>query len=118
MVRQLAAALVIAWLGLIALRAAGQQPVASADVPPAPTDRASFWSRDDIEARWRMPGGHWHHGELQVDKMLMNRPFFGVEQYAAPVDGLWLASAGSHPGGGISGVPGLNAARAVLGSRA
>ena len=68
----------------------------------------------DIEKRYGMPGGHWHHGELQVDQMLMNRPFFGVERYAGPVDGLWLASAGSHPGGGISGVPGLNGARAVL----
>jgi len=71
----------------------------------------------DIEARYRMPGGHWHHGELQVDQMLLNRPFFGAEQYAAPIDGLWLASAGSHPGGGVSGVPGLNAARAVLRGR-
>jgi phytoene dehydrogenase-like protein len=69
----------------------------------------------DIETRYRMPGGHWHHGELQVDQMLMNRPFFGAERYATPVEGLWLASAGSHPGGGISGVPGLNAARAIVG---
>lgn len=68
----------------------------------------------DIEARYRLPGGHWHHGELQVDQMLVNRPFFGAERYVTPVEGLWLASAGSHPGGGISGVPGLNAARAVL----
>lgn len=71
----------------------------------------------DIEARYRMPGGHWHHGELQVDQMLVNRPFFGAERYATPVEGLWLASAGSHPGGGISGVPGLNAARAALKGR-
>lgn len=71
----------------------------------------------DIEVRYRMPGGHWHHGELQVDQMLLNRPFFGAEQYAAPVDGLWLASAGSHPGGGVSGVPGLNAARAIMKGR-
>ena len=71
----------------------------------------------DIEARYRMPGGHWHHGELQVDQMLVNRPFFGAERYATPIDGLWLAGAGSHPGGGISGVPGLNAARAVLKGR-
>jgi mannose-6-phosphate isomerase-like protein (cupin superfamily) len=40
-------------LGLAGVRATGQEPVASADVPPAPTDRASFWGRDDIEARWR-----------------------------------------------------------------
>jgi len=71
----------------------------------------------DIETRYRMPGGHWHHGELQVDQMLMNRAFFGAERYATPVDGLWLASAGSHPGGGISGVPGMNAARAIVGRR-
>ncbi|MFH1796486.1 MAG: NAD(P)/FAD-dependent oxidoreductase [Pseudomonadota bacterium] len=71
----------------------------------------------DIEARYRMPGGHWHHGELQVDQMLVNRPFFGAERYATPIDGLWLAGAGSHPGGGVSGAPGLNAARAVLKGR-
>jgi phytoene dehydrogenase-like protein len=78
---------------------------------------AELLTPTDIEARYRMPGGHWHHGELQVDQMLVNRPFFGAERYAAPVEGLWLASAGSHPGGGISGVPGLNAARAVLRGR-
>lgn len=68
----------------------------------------------DIEARFLMPGGHWHHGELQPDQMLMSRPVFGAGGYDTPVEGLYLASAGSHPGGGISGVPGLNAARRVL----
>jgi mannose-6-phosphate isomerase-like protein (cupin superfamily) len=53
MARQLAAAFILAWLGLSALQTKGQEPVASADVPAAPTDRASFWTRDDIEARWR-----------------------------------------------------------------
>ena len=80
-------------------------------------EHADLLTPVDIEARYRMPGGHWHHGELQVDQMLVNRPFFGAERYAAPIEGLWLASAGSHPGGGISGVPGLNAARAVLNGR-
>jgi phytoene dehydrogenase-like protein len=78
---------------------------------------AELLTPTDIETRYRMPGGHWHHGELQVDQMLMNRPFFGAERYATAVDGLWLASAGSHPGGGISGVPGLNAARAIVAGR-
>lgn len=78
---------------------------------------AELLTPSDIEVRYRMPGGHWHHGELQVDQMLVNRPFLGAERYAAPVNGLWLAGAGSHPGGGISGVPGLNAARAVLKGR-
>ena len=61
----------------------------------------------DIEQRYRMPGGHWHHGELQADQMLMSRPVFGAEGYDTPIDGLYLAGAGSHPGGGISGAPGL-----------
>jgi phytoene dehydrogenase-like protein len=71
----------------------------------------------DIEARYLMPGGHWHHGELQADQMLMSRPVSGWSGYDTPVEGLFLCGAGSHPGGGISGVPGLNAARRVLGNR-
>jgi phytoene dehydrogenase-like protein len=68
----------------------------------------------DIETRFRIPGGHWHHGELQPDQMLMSRPVFGAGGYDTPIDGLYLAGAGSHPGGGVSGVPGLNAARRVM----
>jgi phytoene dehydrogenase-like protein len=71
----------------------------------------------DIEARYNLPGGHWHHGELQVDQMLLNRPTFAVSGYDTPVAGLYLASAGSHPGGGISGLPGMNAARHILSRR-
>lgn len=68
----------------------------------------------DIEARFRMPGGHWHHGELQVDQMLMNRPVHGADGYDTPLEGLFLAGAGSHPGGGISGAPGWNAAKRII----
>ncbi|AZN96558.1 NAD(P)/FAD-dependent oxidoreductase [Mesorhizobium sp. M9A.F.Ca.ET.002.03.1.2] len=68
----------------------------------------------DIEARYRMPGGHWHHGELQADQMLMSRPVSGWSGYDTPVEGLFLAGAGSHPGGGVSGAPGLNAARRII----
>ena len=71
----------------------------------------------DIEARYHMPGGHWHHGELQVDQLLINRPTFAVSGYETPLAGLYLASAGSHPGGGISGLPGMNAARHILSRR-
>jgi len=67
----------------------------------------------DIEARYRMPGGHWHHGELQADQMLVSRPVSGWAGYDTPIEGLYLAGAGSHPGGGVSGVPGLNAARTI-----
>ncbi|MEO1198558.1 MAG: NAD(P)/FAD-dependent oxidoreductase [Pseudomonadota bacterium] len=68
----------------------------------------------DIETRYRMPGGHWHHGELAVDQMFMLRPTHQTARYRTQIQGLWLASAGSHPGGGITGVPGLNAARAII----
>lgn len=71
----------------------------------------------DIEARYRMPGGHWHHGELQADQMLFSRPVAGWSGYDTPIEGLFLAGAGSHPGGGVSGAPGMNAARRVMGRR-
>lgn len=68
----------------------------------------------DIQARWGLPGGNWHGGELSVEQMLFLRPLPGLAQYATPVDGLWLASAGCHPGGGISGSAGWNAAEAIV----
>jgi phytoene dehydrogenase-like protein len=68
----------------------------------------------DIEAEYNLPGGHWHHGELQADQLLVNRPTGAASGYATPIEGLYLASAGAHPGGGISGLPGWNAARHIL----
>jgi phytoene dehydrogenase-like protein len=72
----------------------------------------------DIEQRYAIPGGHWHHGELQADQMLMSRPVAGASGYDTPIDGLFLAGAGSHPGGGVSGVPGLNVARRIIATKA
>jgi phytoene dehydrogenase-like protein len=68
----------------------------------------------DIEARFGMVGGNWHHGELAVEQMLFLRPLREAAQYATPLPGLWLAGAGSHPGGGISGAAGWNAAERIL----
>ncbi|MCY0095832.1 phytoene desaturase family protein [Hoeflea ulvae] len=68
----------------------------------------------DIETGYGAAGGHWHHGELRVDQLLMLRPFDGAAQYRMPVAGLYLCGAGAHPGGDISGAPGFNAARAAL----
>ena len=73
----------------------------------------------DIEARFGMVNGNWHHGELAVEQMLFNRPLHGTDRYATPIPGLWLAGAGAHPGGGIEGAAGWNAAdRILLGGRA
>ena len=68
----------------------------------------------DIENEFRMPGGHWHHGEMSLDQFLMLRPVPKSAQYKTPVDGLYFCSAGCHPGGGVMGSAGKNAATAVL----
>ena len=68
----------------------------------------------DIEREFHITGGHWHHGELTLDQFLFVRPVCGAAQYRMPIDGLYLCGAGAHPGGGISGAAGRNAARAIL----
>ncbi|MBW4050978.1 MAG: NAD(P)/FAD-dependent oxidoreductase [Proteobacteria bacterium] len=68
----------------------------------------------DIEAQFRISGGHWHHAELALDQFFMVRPVAGAARYRAPVGGLYLCGAGCHPGGGVMGVAGRNAARQIL----
>jgi len=68
----------------------------------------------DIEREFHITGGHWHHGELTLDQFLFVRPVCSAAQYRMPVDGLYLCGAGAHPGGGVSGAAGRNAARAIL----
>jgi phytoene dehydrogenase-like protein len=68
----------------------------------------------DLEREFRMTGGHWHHAELALDQFLMLRPVPGAAQYRTPVPGLYLCGAGCHPGGGVMGLPGRNAARQVI----
>ena len=68
----------------------------------------------DLERQFRMGGGHWHHGEMTLDQFMMLRPVPGAAQYAMPVTGLYMCGAGCHPGGGVMGAAGRNAARAVL----
>jgi phytoene dehydrogenase-like protein len=68
----------------------------------------------DIEREFRISGGHWHHAELALDQLLMVRPVPGAAQYETPVPGLYLCGAGSHPGGGVMGLAGRNAARQVI----
>jgi phytoene dehydrogenase-like protein len=69
----------------------------------------------DLERDFGMTGGHWHHGDLALDQMLMLRPVPGASRYAAPLPGLYLCGAGSHPGGGVMGAAGFNAAQRILG---
>ena len=68
----------------------------------------------DLEAEFGMHGGHWHHAELSLDQIMMMRPMPGANQYATPVESLYLCGAGAHPGGGVMGLAGRNAAREVI----
>ncbi len=68
----------------------------------------------DLEREWGMAGGHIHHGELALDQLFTMRPLLGWSQYRTPISGLWLCSAGTHPGLGLTGGSGANAARAML----
>lgn len=76
---------------------------------------AEFLTPADLEERFHVTGGHWHHTEFAMDQLLMMRPTYGAAQYATPIPGLFLCSAGSHPGGDLTGAPGRNAAREILG---
>ena len=68
----------------------------------------------DMESGFGMTGGHWHHAEMAMDQFLMMRPVYGAAQYRTPVNGLWLCGAGCHPGGGVMGSAGRNAANAII----
>jgi phytoene dehydrogenase-like protein len=68
----------------------------------------------DLEQSHHVTGGHWHHTEFAVDQMLMMRPTYEAAQYRTPIPGLYLCGAGCHPGGGLMGGPGHNAAHEIL----
>ena len=66
---------------------------------------------EDLEERWGTSGGHIFHGEHALDQSWMARPLLGWSRYTTPIAGLLLASAGAHPGGGLTGLPGWLAAK-------
>lgn len=86
----------------------------------APGFRASIVGRialspADLAARFGLVGGDIFHGRMSLDQLWAARPVFGLGAHRMPVKGLWLCGSGAHPGGGVSGRPGRNAARAMLG---
>ncbi|MGK0500624.1 MAG: phytoene dehydrogenase-like protein [Oceanicoccus sp.] len=68
----------------------------------------------DLTREFNMSGGHWHHGELSLDQIMMMRPFPGASQYGTDIEGLFLCGAGAHPGGGVMGLAGRNAAKEII----
>ena len=88
----------------------------------APGFRASLLGHSalsplDLEQTFGLAGGDIFHGALGLDQLWAARPALGYGDYRTPVDGLYLCGSGAHPGGGVTGLPGHNAARAMLGSR-
>lgn len=68
----------------------------------------------DLERTYGLTGGHIFHGELALDQLFMVRPTLGWAHYRTPVRGLFLCGSGTHPGNGLTGASGRNAARAIL----
>jgi phytoene dehydrogenase-like protein len=68
----------------------------------------------DLERRYAITGGNIFHGEMSLDQMFAMRPVAGYARYRMPIKGLYLCGSGAHPGGGVMGHPGHNAAREIL----
>jgi phytoene dehydrogenase-like protein len=85
----------------------------------APNFKASILARKilsplDLERDFGLIGGDIFHGALTLDQLFSARPVLGYADYRSPVHGLYLCGAGAHPGGGVTGAPGHNAAREIL----
>jgi len=68
----------------------------------------------DLERTYGLTEGNIFHGDLRLEQLFFMRPIPGWSQYRTPIDGLYLCGAGTHPGGGVTGAPGRNAAHQVL----
>lgn len=86
------------------------------NVPAAVIARKVFtpW---DLEQTFGITEGNIFHGDVCLEQLLFMRPLPGWSRYRTPLTGLYLCGAGTHPGGGVTGAPGYNAARQVLGDR-
>ena len=85
----------------------------------APNFRKSILARSvlsplDLEREFGLISGDIFHGALTLDQLFSARPVLGYADYRSPVRGLYLCGAGAHPGGGVTGAPGHNAAREIL----
>jgi phytoene dehydrogenase-like protein len=85
----------------------------------APNFKASVIARQifsplDLERTFGLTGGDIFHGQLDLGQIFSARPMLGHADYRGPIAGLYMCGAGTHPGGGVSGLPGHNAAREIL----
>ena len=68
----------------------------------------------DLEQTYGLSGGHIHHGEMSLDQLFAFRPLIGWARNRTPIKRLYLCGAGTHPGGGVTGAPGMNASREII----
>ena len=68
----------------------------------------------DLEQTYGLSGGHIHHGEMSLDQLFAFRPLIGWARNRTPINGLHLCGAGTHPGGGVTGLCGFNATREII----
>jgi phytoene dehydrogenase-like protein len=68
----------------------------------------------DLEVRFGLVDGDIFHGQLGLGQLFSARPVLGYGNYRMPIKGLYLCGSGAHPGGGVTGVPGMNAAREIV----
>jgi phytoene dehydrogenase-like protein len=85
----------------------------------APNFRTSVIARQihsplDLERKFGLIGGDIFHGALSLDQLFSARPILGYGDYRTPIKGLYQCGAGTHPGGGVTGIPGHNAAQEIL----
>jgi phytoene dehydrogenase-like protein len=85
----------------------------------APNVPGSIFARQvltplDLERTYGLTEGNIFHGDLTLEQLFFMRPVAGWSQYRTPIDGLYLCGAGAHPGGGVTGAPGHNAAQQAL----
>ena len=71
----------------------------------------------DLERKFGLIGGDIFHGRMSLDQLWSARPVLGHGDYRSPVKGLYMCGSGTHPGGGVTGAPGHNAAQVILGDR-
>ncbi len=81
---------------------------------PAKILAAQTLTPRDLEDTYGLTGGHPYHGELTLDQLFTMRPLLGWARYSTPVKGLYLCGSGTHPGNGLTGASGANAAREIL----
>ncbi len=80
---------------------------------PEAVEEMEVLSPPDLEERYGLLGGNIFHGEMSLDQLFSLRPIPGYADYRTPIGGLYLCGSGTHPGGGVTGIPARNCARVI-----